>query len=211
MKKPIIILGAGGHASVLIDILISCSEQIIGILTPEKIQSWNGIEVIGNDDKLLEYQPDQVLLVNAIGSVKQPTLRAKIYQVCKEKGYSFANVIHPSAIVSSGATLSEGAQIMAGAIIQTGVQIGENVLVNTRSSIDHDCIIGRNVHIAPGVTISGGVEINDNVHIGTGSVVIQGIKIEDNSVIGAGAVVIHNVNSGETVVGVPAKLIRGGL
>lgn len=209
MKKPIIILGAGGHASVLIDTLYANEEEIIGILTPEVIEDWCGIPIIGDDEKVKEYSSDQVLLVNSIGSVKNPTLRAKVYRSFKNKGYKFANVIHPSAVISSSIKLSEGTQIMAGAIIQPGVQIGENVIVNTKASIDHDCVIGNNVHIAPGATISGGVEIGDNVHIGTGAVIIQNIRIEENSVVGAGAVVIRNVHLGETVVGVPAKRIGG--
>ncbi|HEX3032888.1 MAG TPA: NeuD/PglB/VioB family sugar acetyltransferase, partial [Bacillota bacterium] len=132
-------------------------------------------------------------------------LRSKLFDKFKADGYSFASVIHPSAIIGYDVELGEGVQILAGAIIQPGSRVGANTIINTKASLDHDCIIGAQVHVAPGVTMSGNVRIADGVHIGTGAVLIQGISVGRNSLVGAGAVVIRDVTAESTVVGVPAK------
>ncbi|GMB01705.1 acetyltransferase [Pelosinus sp. IPA-1] len=208
MKRPVIIVGAGGHAKVVIDMLRGSSVEIIGATdsNPEKMNTYVlGIPVIGTDEVILHYKPEQIFLVNGMGSVGLPAIRREIFDYFKTLDYSFATVIHPSAIVASEVIFGEGVHIMAGAVIQPGCHIGSNSIINTAVSVDHDCRIGSHVHLAPGVTLSGGVEIGDGVHIGTGAIMIQGIKIGGNSVVGAGAVVIKNVAEDTKVIGVPAR------
>lgn len=208
---PIIVIGAGGHAKVLIDALLGQDKDIIGIVDKEVSKLEEdvlGVQVIGADDVVLQYQTEKVALVNGIGSIQDTSLRKNISDRFREKGYSFAKVIHSSAIIAKNVELGEGVQVMAGAVIQTGSRIGANTIINTKASIDHDCKIGAHVHIAPGVTLSGDVEIGDGAHIGTGAVIIQGIKIGTNSLVGAGSVVIKDVLSGTAVVGVPAAVMN---
>lgn len=206
MNLPIIILGAGGHAKVLIAALLAKSTNILGLTDPSgSIDTLLGIPIIGNDDAVLKYSPDKVRLVNGMGSINITTKRRELYETFKRSGYSFAEVIHPSAIVAQDVELSEGVQVMAGAIVQPGSKIGENSLVNTKAAIDHDCLIGSHVHIAPGVTLSGCVQVGDGVHMGVGTVVIQGIRIGKKCLIGAGSVVINDILDEQKVFGVPAK------
>jgi UDP-perosamine 4-acetyltransferase len=208
---PIIVLGAGGHASVLIDAMLLNGRSIIGIVDNDESKFGNtvlGVPVFGNDEAVLEYGIEQIQLVNGLGSVNSTKLREKVWRKFKEQGYQFASVRHPSAIVAPNACLDEGTQIMAGVVIQTGSHIGANSIINTKASVDHDCQIGANVHIAPGVTLSGGVRVGDNVHIGTGAIVIQGIEIGQGSMIAAGAVTIENVPPGVTIMGVPGKMVK---
>jgi UDP-perosamine 4-acetyltransferase len=211
MTVPVIIIGAGGHAKVLIYSLNALRHEIIGIFHPGTTligRSIAGIRVIGNDDKLLEYAPDSIELVNGIGSIASTEKRKNIFMKFKNNGYSFATVVHPSAIVMSDVQLGEGVQIMAGAIIQPGCRIGDNVIINTGAILDHDCIIGEHTHIAPGVVLSGGVHIGVASHVGTSAAVIQGIKIGENAVIGAGAVVIKNIPACSKAMGVPARIVK---
>jgi UDP-perosamine 4-acetyltransferase len=209
MIRPVIVVGAGGHAKVVIDTLLSASSvEIIGVTdsNSEKMgTSILGVPVIGTDEVILQYKPEQIFLVNGIGSVGLPIARTKIFDRFKKLGYSFTTVIHPAAIVALEVVVSEGVQIMAGAIIQPGCRIGSNTIINTGAAVDHDCVIGCHVHVAPRVTISGGVQTGDGVHIGTGAVIIQGVQIGGNSVVGAGAVVINHVAEHTTVIGVPAR------
>ena len=210
-NRPVIIIGAGGHARVLISTLKVLRCEIIGILHPDTSLIGDyiaGIRVLGNDDKLRDYAPDTIELVNGLGSVSLPEKRKDIYMKFKKNGYSFASVIHPSAIVVDDVKIGEGVQIMAGAILQSGCLIGDNAIINTGAIVDHDCKIGAHVHIAPGSVISGSVEIEEMVHIGAGATIIQGVKIGDSAVIGAGAVVIDNVPSNNMFVGVPARKIE---
>lgn len=207
IQKPFIVIGAGGHAKVLIDTLLLAGANIAGIVDQNHFMHGTqvlGVTVVGGDEFITSSPHNKYLLVNAIGSINLPTLRSCIYDEFKKKGYSFATVIHPSAIIASGVILDEGAQIMAGAVIQPGTIIGNNTIINTKCSVDHDCIIGESCHIAPGVTLSGGVSIGHGVHVGTGATIVQGITIGSNCLIAAGAVVTKNVESNSKVRGVPA-------
>jgi UDP-perosamine 4-acetyltransferase len=208
MKKPIIVLGAGGHAKVLISSLLLDNFEVVGILDNDenKIgQQVLGISVIGNDEAIEKYSCDSIELVNGVGSVKSTALRKKIFELFKNKGYTFTSVIHPSAIVAFGVKLGEGVQIMAGAVVQAGVCLGNNVIINTKASVDHDCFIENNVHIAPGATLSGEVYVGDGTHLGTGAIVKQGVRIGKNCVIGAGALALKDIPDNETAIGNPAR------
>jgi sugar O-acyltransferase (sialic acid O-acetyltransferase NeuD family) len=210
MNLPVIILGAGGHAKVLIDTLLLTPVEIAGIVDPDQKKHGArilGIPVIGSDDVVLKHGPDAITLVNGVGSVKQPVLRKQLFDMFKAKGYTFAGVLHPSAVIARDVLLAEGVQVMAGAVIQPGCVIGRNVIINTNASVDHDCAVADHVHIAPGVVLSGGVVVEEGVHIGTGATVLQSIRIGRNSIIGAGAVVLQDVPENALVYGVPGKAV----
>jgi sugar O-acyltransferase (sialic acid O-acetyltransferase NeuD family) len=208
-SKPLIIIGAGGHAKVLIDALKLLGAPILGISerNPALISTeLLGVPVICNDDELKKYPPASVTLVNGLGGVKDTSLRRAVFKRLKMLGYAFSQVIHPSTVISLNARLSEGVQVMAGAVIQPGATIAENTLINTRTSVDHDCQIGSHVHLAPGVTLCGSVEVGDSVHVGSGATVIQGIIVGRHSLVGAGTLVRENVPEGSTIIGVPGRI-----
>jgi sugar O-acyltransferase (sialic acid O-acetyltransferase NeuD family) len=210
MKVPVIMIGAGGHARVLISSLNALRREIIGILHPDLTligQSMAGINIIGNDDKVLEYAPDSIELVNGIGSTSSTEKRKAVYMKFKNDGYLFAAVVHPSATIMTDVQLGEGAQVMAGALVQTGCVIGDNAIINTGAIIDHDCLIGAHAHIAPGAVLSGEVQVGAMTHIGTAATIIQGIKIGSEAIIGAGAVVIKDVLPGKKMIGNPARVM----
>lgn len=211
MSLPVFIVGGGGHAKVLIEALLLRKVKILGITEsdPAKIGTEIlGIQVIGNDTVIWEHAPESIQLVNGIGSVQLPQSRMDVFKKFKAKRFTFASVVHASAMVASDVILGEGAQIMAGAVIQPGSRIGKNSIVNTNASVDHDCIIGDHVHISPGVTLSGGVMVGNMVHIGAGATIIQGIEIGNRCLIAAGAVVVSPIQDNLTVAGVPAKEIE---
>ena len=211
MTLPVLILGAGGHARVLIDALLASSALIAGIVDPDPMLAGAtvlGVPVLGGDEIVCNYSPDEILLVNGLGSIRLPQRRQEVFERFSATGYSFAPVVHPSAVIAADVELAEGVQIMAGAVVQTGCHIGANAIVNTRASVDHDCVIGDHSHIAPGVTLSGGVTVGRSSHIGTGTTIIQGIGIGDSSLVGAGSLVLKDVPSGVTVVGAPARMIN---
>jgi len=208
VKTPVIIIGAGGHARVLISTLKALRREIAGILHPEAAmigQSIDGIPVLGNDDKIQEYAPYSVELVNGIGSISSTRKRREIYEKFKKDGYSFATVVHPTATVMHDVVLGEGVQVMAGAVIQIGCTVGDNAIVNTGAIVDHDCVVGAHAHVAPGAVLSGNVRLGDGCHIGTGAVVIQGVAIGEGAIVGAGAVVVRDVADGKLVIGNPAR------
>ena len=210
MTLPVIIMGGGGHAKVLIAALKLLNIDILGVIDIDpKMRGARilGIEVVGDEKALTEYPAERVLLVNAIGSVRQPEQRSQLYKKYKDRGYLFAGVVHPSCIISESVEIGEGAQVMAGSIIQPGCSIGENSIINTGVSIDHDCHIGKHVHLAPGVVLSGNVFIGDETHIGTAGTVIQNVKIGERCLIGAGSLVLKKIPSDTVAYGVPAEVV----
>lgn len=207
-SKPVIIIGAGDHAKVLLDILLEQDVTVIG-LTDKNISKGNciyGVSVIGDDSEILKYETDEIELVNGIGSVGNTSIRQKVFSSLKEKGYGFRSVIHESSIISKRTKLGEGVQLLAGTIVNTEAEIGDNTIINTKTSIDHGCVIGKHCHIAPGCSFSGCVKVGDGTHIGTGTSIIQGINIGKNVLIGAGSLVIHNIDDNEKAFGIPARV-----
>ncbi len=205
----IIILGGGGHARVLIDLVrLSGTYKIAGILDPQFDPGTmiSGIPVLGNDDMLPELVTSGI--INACigtGSVKDTLIRKSLYDKSKAAGLSVPPLIHPRAVVSENSKIAAGAQIMANAVVQTDSMIGENTIINTGAIIEHDCCIGTNVHICPAAVISGVCRIDEGSFIGAGATVINGINIGKNVTIAAGSVVITDVADGVTLKGVPAK------
>lgn len=201
-KASVILIGNGGHASVLREILTLNAIDLVGVV--DEVNGTDDPLYIGNDEAFLRRASDfsKCMLVNGVGSIKSTSLRRGIYKRYKEAGFQFMTLIHPSAVISKGAVIKEGAHVMAGCVLQTGSEICENVIINTRSSLDHDCIIGKHSHIAPGCTLSGGVHVGENCHIGTGSIFIQSVEIGDNILVRAGSVVIKNIDANQKVSGV---------
>ncbi|OVE81676.1 sugar acetyltransferase [bacterium K02(2017)] len=199
MEDGIIILGAGGHGVVLLDALMECQQKILGFVDPNKDlhgKTIMGYKVLGDDSILESYDSSKVGLVNGVGSTHEMSLRKSIFVKFKGLGYHFATIVHPSAIISKSVKLAEGVQVLAGCVIQVNASIGENTIINTKTSVDHDCVIGSHIHLAPGVTVSGNVTIKESVHVGTGACIIQDINIGSKCLIGAGSVVIKDVNDG---------------
>lgn len=204
--RPYIIIGGGGHAKVLIDMLQELDVNIIGYTEINEIhEKILGVPCIGNDDEIFKYKVEGIYLVNGLGSTGDNKYRKIIFEKFTGKGYLFSSIVSMAASLSGNITVGSGVQIMRGAFIQTGVTLDDNTIVNTGAVIDHDCVIGKHVHIAPGVTISGGVTIDDMSHIGTGAKIIQGINIGREALVAAGAVVINNVSEKTCVKGVPAR------
>lgn len=205
--KPWIVLGGGGHASVIIDTLQALGGTVIGFTDPVSAQrEILSVQRLGGDDVVEGYDWTEVLLANGIGSIASTMRRAELFRQYLSKGYSFPRIIHPSAVVAKSVRIGAGTQIMAGAVIQPNCVVGENVIVNTRASLDHDCVIESNTHIAPGVTLSGEVVVGRGAHVGVGATVLQGRRIGAGSIVGAGALVVEDVGPETTVVGVPARI-----
>jgi UDP-perosamine 4-acetyltransferase len=186
--RPIIVLGAGGHARVLIDALQLINAEIIGITAPEHCNP-NDPPYLGDDNAILTYAYSDILLVNGMGSLPGNNRRQEIFKQFHKLGYHFCSVIHPSATIASNVKIAEGVQIMAGAIIQPGVDIGQNSIINTGATIDHDCKIGEDVHIAPGSTLCGDITVGNRVHIGCGTTIIQNISIASDMQLAAGSLI----------------------
>ncbi len=209
-KEKIIILGGGGHAKVLIEIIrLEGRYEIAGILDArfEKGLEISGVPVIGKDDLLPGiFSRDRIS--NAcigVGSTRENSRRKALYEKVKQIGFSVPFLVHPKAVVSESSKISEGAQLMANAVVQPCSFIGENTIINTGAIVEHDCNIGRHVHMCPAAVLSGECIVGEETFIGAGATVVNGIIIGKNVTIGAGSVVVNDIADGAVVKGAPAK------
>jgi sugar O-acyltransferase (sialic acid O-acetyltransferase NeuD family) len=208
--RRLVVIGAGGHARVVVEALRSHHTEIIGFVTNDPQDStgvMRELPCIGTDGDLLAAGPQGTDLVNGIGSTGKSEVRRKLFDRFRKGGFRFATVVHPAATVASDVVLGEGAQVMAGAVLQPGVVIGANAIVNTGALVDHDVRIGEHAHIAPGACLAGGVTIGTAAHVGAGSTVIQNVRVGDGALIAAGAAVTSDVPAATMVAGVPARTL----
>jgi sugar O-acyltransferase (sialic acid O-acetyltransferase NeuD family) len=195
--NQIYLYGAGGHAKVIIDILKSNQMIVSGIFDDNPdIETFMGIPVSHTDI----HSP----LIVGIGN---NSIRKRIVDGLDKKIFTPA-LLAKSVTISDSALIEEGTVVMQGVIIQSSVKIGKHSIINTQSSIDHDCLISDYVHIAPGSTLCGNIQIGEGSFIGAGSTVMQGIKIGKWSVIGAGSVVVRDIPDNVTAFGSPCKIIK---
>ncbi len=198
-ERDVVVMGGGGHAKVLIDVLRRRGIAIADILDADEMKTGStvlGIKVSGTDRMLDAYAAGHVWLVNGVGSVTRPDARAALYERLVGRGYEFLTVTHPSAVIADDVGLAAGVQIMASAVIQPGTEIGRNTIINTSASVDHDCRIGAHAHIAPGVVMCGNVVVGEGSHIGSGAIIVQGVTVGAGCMVKAGALVAANVPDG---------------
>lgn len=196
--KELYILGASGHAKVIIEIA-----EAMGMAIKAAIDVDPNKKNIFDYPVLLEMPQDVQALCIAIGNNAIRKEKAALY-----RHIYFPVLIHPSANISKRANINAGTVVMSGVSINSDANIGEHCIINTNASIDHDCIIEDFVHISPNVALAGNVSVGTGTHIGIGATVIQQVRIGRNCTIGAGAVIIRDVPDGATVVGNPGRIIK---
>lgn len=201
MPSSLFVLGAGGHAKVMISTLLAAGHEISGVLD-NNLNLYGktilGFPILGSFD-LLEREADVVAVI-AIGNNAVRRDIAKRFPSVR-----WQSVIHPKAYVHNSVSLKPGTVIFAGAVIQPDVTLGAHVIINTGASVDHDCILGDYAHIAPGCHLAGGVNVHEGVLLGVGSSVAPLISIAEWTTVGVGSVVVRDLPSYSVAMGVPAR------
>lgn len=205
MNKKVVILGAGGHAKSIADIILKSGDKVLGFLDDnvEKdtviIKSKN-IKVIGkiDDAKCLSANND-IFFIIGIGNNK---IRENISTKFELNYYT---AIHPTSVIAEDVIIGEGTAIMANTVINVGSKIGKHSIVNTGAIVEHDDVIDDYVHLSPGVVLSGTVTVGMCTHLGTGTKVKNNINITSNTIVGVGGVVVKDITEEGTYVGVPVK------
>ena len=206
--KEIILLGAGGHAAVILDILkaqITNGEKIKikGLLDDSNKKECMGYPILGSTLEANDFNEENTYFIIAIGSNE---IR---YNLSEKYGHlKFFTAIHPSAIIGSQVAIGDGTVVMPNAVINANSQIGQHVIINTGAIVEHDNLIGDYVHLSPNATLCGTVRVKPLTHIGAGATVIQGKMIGMQSIVGAGATVITDIPDGVVAAGTPAKVIK---
>jgi len=205
--KMVLVIGAGGHAKVVVDLLFESNlgNSVAGAI--DKFQTTIGnplgkTRIIADDSMLTTFIPDDYQFIVAIGDNLQ---RSTLFNEYKRLGFTAISSIHPKSVISDLTSVGEGTAIMAGAVINCDSKIGDNVIINTNATVDHDVTIASHAHIAPGSHLAGNISVGEGALIGTGATILPGTKIGAWAVVGAGSTVTRDVLPHCTVWGVPAK------
>jgi sugar O-acyltransferase (sialic acid O-acetyltransferase NeuD family) len=201
--KKLVIIGAGGHSKVIIDLIHLLNEYtIVGIYDDMKEGYFCNYKILG---KIIDITKN-ITINNVVIAIGDCSIRKQLYN--KYNKYNYPYLIHPNTIISSSIKkIGDGTIIMAGTIIQTEVDIGKLCILNTNSNIDHECKIGDFNNICPSVTICGQVNIGNINFIGASCVIIQNINIGNNCIVGAGSVIIRDINDNLKIIGNPGRIV----
>jgi sugar O-acyltransferase (sialic acid O-acetyltransferase NeuD family) len=203
--RSILIVGAGGHAKVLIDLLHASGEfEVVGLvdstIAPGTLV--NGVEVLGPDS------PEHLSTLrnrgipsaaNAVGGIGDRSLRSSVWDRLRAAGFRLPALVHPRAHIDRSARLADGAQVLAGAVVGAEASIGADCIINTNAVVSHDCVLGEHVSIAPGALLAGGVHIGPNTLVGMGVSIYLGLHIGADVVIANGTAVFNDIPDGTVV------------
>jgi sugar O-acyltransferase (sialic acid O-acetyltransferase NeuD family) len=199
----VLILGAGGHAKVVADILCCQDVPVMGFLD-DNPAIWGatrlGLPILGGIATYREYLPGGLILGIGDIAVRQAVIERLGPHACD----LWCNALHPRATVAQSVRLGRGVAVMAGAVVNPDAVLGDHSVVNTGATVDHDCIIGEYAHIGPGAHLAGGIRVGPSAFIGIGASVTPWLTIGEGAIVGAGSVVISDVPSRVVVKGVPA-------
>ena len=210
--KPIVIVGAGGHAHVVRELAHNLGFTVVGFVeksdkSPKPIVNQL---TIYSEEELLNSEVVANYLTNGVPRTSTRLIPISKLEKLQTIGYAAVSLISPRAIIAESAIINKGVQVFPGAIVQSHSRLGDWVLINSGAIIEHDVEIGGGTHVAPGAIICGGVTLGPNCFIGAGSVLREGISVAENTIVGAGAVVTKNIPTGGIVVGNPARRLEKG-
>jgi sugar O-acyltransferase (sialic acid O-acetyltransferase NeuD family) len=209
MKTKVVVIGAGAHAAIVIDILeLMGKYEIIGVTSdiPERDNKKIQYPFLGTNDILKDLKTQGIYhAAIGIGGYQENNSRKRIFLQLKEMGFKCTSNIHPSAIISRYSTIGEGCTIFPGVIINTGVTIGDDVVIATGTSIDHDTVIHDHALLSAGVNIGGNDIVGEGTLVAIGATVISGITIGSDCLVAAGSTVINNIPNNSIVFGTPAR------
>ena len=205
---PVIVIGAGGHAKVVIELIREGGEyEVVGVLDADPTRrEVLGAPVVGDDSALAGLRRDGI--ENAFVALGDNRLRLKVGRRAEAAGFLLVKAVSRRAAVSPTARLGAGVAIMAGAVVNADSWIEDFAVLNTNAGIDHDCVLGEASHVGPGSALAGGVKVGRLAFLGVGTLAIPGVSIGEGSVIGAGACVTRDIPAGVLAYGAPAQVIR---
>lgn len=199
--QKVIILGAGGHAKVVADIIRKNGDFVEGFLDDSKEANADffGGKILGKISEYEKYKNCRFII--AIGS---NAVREKLSELKVE----FYTAVHPGAVIGEGVKLGRGTVVMAGAVINADAVIGEHCIINTGAVVEHDNLLADFVHISPTATLCGSVKVGKRTQIGCGAKVRNNLSITDDVLVGVGAAVVKDITESGVYAGVPAKKIK---
>jgi sugar O-acyltransferase (sialic acid O-acetyltransferase NeuD family) len=213
MQGPprLLVVGAGGHARVVLDAFRRAGvHEIVGLLDNKSQQGdRHGFRILGSPEDIARIveQFGITAMFIAIGDNWSRAV-ATTAMTSAVATLGLPSVAHPSAVIADDVEVGGGSALLAGSVVGPGTHIGRGVIVNTNASVDHECILYEYSSVSPGATLAGGVQVGRYSVVGLGACVIEHCRIGEHAVVGAGAVVTHDVPANVVVYGNPARVVR---
>ena len=205
MKLGIYGSGDSGREAKEVAERIGTWTEIIFIDDVVTTDTYKGIKKMLFDDFKKQYSPMEAEIIIALG---EPEYRVKLFKKVKEAGYSFANLIDPSAYLSSEVTIGTGIILKAGVWVSVGATLKDNICVDFHTVIGHDVVIQPHCQICSNVVIAGHCKIGSATYIGLSVPIRDGIVVGDNVVLGMGSVVVRDIPDNVIAMGNPARAIK---
>ena len=212
MTAPLVVIGGGEHARVVIDAALSRPDLwfVRGFVDPEPCEATArllGVARLGGDEAISRLaQADRGLrFVLGIGATGRSTLRREVAERVARAGVKWATIIHSAAWVSPRAKLGEDVVVLANAVLNAGSTIGDHVVLNTGAIAEHDVTLGEYVQLGPRACVGGGTSIGAGSYVGLGASIRDHVVIGCDAMIAMGAVVVDDVHAGADVRGIPAR------
>ena len=205
-ENHVLVLGAGGHAKVVSEILVDSGLHLAGFVTLAGSDEFFCGQRVFSEDQLTNLYTDG--MQNIFPAIGDNRLRNNLAVKVKEMGFNIVNAIDPKSKVSRTARLGIGIAIMPGASVNADTTISDFGIINTNASVDHDCSIGIATHVAPGAALSGNVKVGSFSIIGTGASVRDNTTIGSNTTIGVGSAVVCDIPDDVIAVGTPARFSK---
>ena len=187
--KPLLLLGSGGHARSIIDLIEEEGQwRIHGLVGQPEEEGGNvlGYPVIGTDADLRSLRDTCQSAILAIGQLPDSGPRRRIAAMLEQVGFHCPVVVSPHAVVSKHAQLGAGTIVGHGAIVNAGAVVGKHCTLNTCSLIEHDAKVGDHCHVSTGALVNGGVQLGMGCFIGSGAMLREGLHLPAETVISAG-------------------------
>ncbi len=195
-KKKVVIIGAGGHAHVIADIIVATGDEVIAFLDDDI----NAPDRKGNIKDYVKYEDAEFVI--GIGNAD---VRERIASTLNVRWYK---AIHPSAIISPSAKIGDGTVVMPNVVINARTVVGNHCIINTGAIVEHDNRIDDLAHISVGAKLGGTVSVGRKTWVGIGATIKNNVSICDNCIVGAGSTVVNHIMEAGTYVGLPSRKIK---
>ena len=200
--KNVIVIGAGGHAKVIADIVLKSGDNLKGFLDDKKDKGTTILDeyvVLGAVENAMDFDSEDTYFIIGIGD---NYTRKKLTEKFDLKYYT---AIHPTAVIGADVQIGTGSCVMPNACINPGSVIGKGCIINSAALIEHDNVLEDFVHVSPSATTCGDVKIGTLTHVGARAKIRNRVTITSEVVIGMGATVVGDILEKGTYIGTPAK------